>query len=703
MTSMVFSKVLHKKVALLLIILATSWLLVRSHEVCGYMNETTHPILTGESLLLYREKVGPLAYPDRIIQGSVDEDVPGFFTLVRVEVVSLNPPILVPIIVDFHARYLRHFYDPTYDKGLDYLGEEYESAVDWAIDSTAQSAWVGDFGTSLLPPSDWEYNAYVADFSWERAVQLYKEGRKEEAFLCLGHVLHLLQDMAVPDHVRNDVHLIKKWGGGKRWLQYEAYVDRNGNPIQDASVEALPVTDFYVPKGVFKELAAHTSRFFFSFDTIGSPDYPLPNIALAKELTSVNSEGDRVAYLWQKYEDDKYYHLACKGFWANLSKLPYYVLDDECYSDYWNRLSLKACQYSAGLIKLFMETVGELPQLTDSDNDGIPDSRDNCPNTYNPDQADSDGDGIGDVCDEGPIATVWQQATQYANWPARYGHASVVHDGKMWVMGGSGGGQRRNDVWYSTDGINWTQAKASAPWSARDGLNAVVFNGKIWVLTGYTSWQGYKRDVWYSSDGLNWTLATASAPWAGRDWTPVIVYDNKIWILGGHNDSGRRNDVWYSSDGVNWTQATASALWARREQASALVFDGKMWIIGGYADSGPVNDVWYSTDGANWTQATASANWPVRCSHTVVIHDGKMWVMGGYGEGSLHPHTQNGVPWGYLNDVWYSTDGINWTRATSLAEWPERTSPTSVEYNGKMWILGGAGLGIYYNDVWYLE
>lgn len=37
----------------------------------------------------------------------------------------------------------------------------------------------------------------------------------------------------------------------------------------------------------------------------------------------------------------------------------------------------------------------------DSDGDGVPDSEDNCPNTYNPDQADSDGDGVGDACDTG--------------------------------------------------------------------------------------------------------------------------------------------------------------------------------------------------------------------------------------------------------------------------------------------------------------
>ena len=48
----------------------------------------------------------------------------------------------------------------------------------------------------------------------------------------------------------------------------------------------------------------------------------------------------------------------------------------------------------------------------DSDDDGIANDQDNCPDGYNPDQADADGDGVGDVCDNCPsVANANQDAT----------------------------------------------------------------------------------------------------------------------------------------------------------------------------------------------------------------------------------------------------------------------------------------------------
>lgn len=45
-----------------------------------------------------------------------------------------------------------------------------------------------------------------------------------------------------------------------------------------------------------------------------------------------------------------------------------------------------------------LDAIALYPNI-DTDGDGILDNADNCPSTYNPDQADRDGDGVGDVCD----------------------------------------------------------------------------------------------------------------------------------------------------------------------------------------------------------------------------------------------------------------------------------------------------------------
>ncbi len=42
---------------------------------------------------------------------------------------------------------------------------------------------------------------------------------------------------------------------------------------------------------------------------------------------------------------------------------------------------------------------GSVPNVGDLDADGVPDSTDNCPIEFNPDQVDTDFDGLGDACD----------------------------------------------------------------------------------------------------------------------------------------------------------------------------------------------------------------------------------------------------------------------------------------------------------------
>ena len=58
---------------------------------------------------------------------------------------------------------------------------------------------------------------------------------------------------------------------------------------------------------------------------------------------------------------------------------------------------------------------------------------------------------------------------------------------------------------------------------------------------------------------------------------------------------------------------------------------------------------------------------------------------------------------GYANDVWYSSDGINWYQATPNANFSKRQSHSSVVFNNKIWVIGGGDNTSFYNDVWYSE
>jgi hypothetical protein len=139
---------------------------------------------------------------------------------------------------------------------------------------------------------------------------------------------------------------------------------------------------------------------------------------------------------------------------------------------------------------------------------------------------------------------------------------------------------------------------------------------------------------------------------------------------------------------MTWTCACSSAQWSARYGHTSVVFDNKMWVLGGYYYCGGgsgvyYNDVWYSTDGVNWAQVTDSAEWSARAYHTSVVFDNKIWVIGG-----SYP------------DVWFSTNGINWTQATDSAGWLARSGHTSVVFDNKMWVIGGID-NILRNDVWY--
>jgi hypothetical protein len=45
----------------------------------------------------------------------------------------------------------------------------------------------------------------------------------------------------------------------------------------------------------------------------------------------------------------------------------------------------------------------------------------------------------------------------FSHWSPRWNFSAVVHDGEIWVMGGTTNYGTLNDLWHSADGINWTR------------------------------------------------------------------------------------------------------------------------------------------------------------------------------------------------------------------------------------------------------
>lgn len=301
-----------------------------------------------------------------------------------------------------------------------------------------------------------------------------------------------------------------------------------------------------------------------------------------------------------------------------------------------------------------------------------------------------------------------------ARFSVRENFQAVVFKNKFWVIGGRNGSASsassyKNDVWSSDDGINWTQQSINGThFSARDYHQVVVFQNKLWVIGG-TTINGYKNDVWSSTDGVNWTeeLTHSASPGANqfsrRYDHKVVVFNNKLWLFGGRDGSGVvKNDVWSSSNGQSWSQVSINGTYFSAREGQQVVvanIDGsnKLWVIGGYRSSAYLNDVWSSDDGVNWTEELANNyrgnQFSIRSGHQVVVAN----IDGSNKLWLIAGYSVNS----HQNDVWSSADGQNWSQTTiNGTHFVGLYKHQVVVRNNKFWLIGGNASSGNKNDVW---
>jgi hypothetical protein len=108
---------------------------------------------------------------------------------------------------DNAPRFLNHFYDPINNTGLGVMN----TSPGWALEDTADD---GEQAYSYKDAMQYFYDALTKNSEAERNSSWGK------TFQTLGQVIHHVQDMAQPEHVRNDQHLL---GVDTSW--YEDYTN----------------------------------------------------------------------------------------------------------------------------------------------------------------------------------------------------------------------------------------------------------------------------------------------------------------------------------------------------------------------------------------------------------------------------------------------------------------------------------------------
>jgi len=340
-------------------------------------------------------------------------------------------------------------------------------------------------------------------------------------------------------------------------------------------------------------------------------------------------------------------------------------------------------------------------------------------------------------------AFTWTEVTRKAQWSNRFDHAAVAFKGKLWIFGGYDSGRTRGDtyledIWNSVDGVDWSLVTDSAPWKGRQGHTVTVFDDgsgeALYLIGGFevdekTGYRQYTNDVWRSADGISWTkIKDRSYPIddMSADFMPRFNHSclavqhqgtNYLYLIGGstmlEEEEGSYathyfHDVWRSANGVDWVRLENIDFGQRSEQAICVdPSTGRIYLQGGIYSYQFNNEellnqpgadyyrLWYSDDGITWEHEDEFEL--VRAGHSMCYYKNALWLFPGKDSKQSHFRLTEG-------DLYYTytrPDGEEWVLDSEGSAFSARHSYATVEFEGKIWVLGGetADNGPN-NDVW---
>ena len=309
-----------------------------------------------------------------------------------------------------------------------------------------------------------------------------------------------------------------------------------------------------------------------------------------------------------------------------------------------------------------------------------------------------------------PDDGIWEhhqaEQTSVENWV----FPVINYKNKLWSFGSYSSNFINSKVMSSDDGFIWKVEIENASYSDRSGQMVIEFENKLFLIGGRLSNDSYAKDVWSSIDGINWTLINNNTPFPQRSSSSLVVFKNKMWIIGGADRTaadgsygGELSDIWSSSDGITWDLITANAAFETRGGQQVFEYNNKLILIGGRGKPNTnypysiYSDIWSSTNGVNWILEKETTPFGPRHNHKVVKFNNQFWLFNGVTT-SLNDviltSSTDTTTFDYVGrtegqQIWKSSDGINWNKLTEVSPLPANNIGAIV-FNNEILVADGA-------------
>ncbi|MEO5583285.1 MAG: hypothetical protein ABIR66_11370, partial [Saprospiraceae bacterium] len=152
-----------------------------------------------------------------------------------------------------------------------------------------------------------------------------------------------------------------------------------------------------------------------------------------------------------------------------------------------------------------------------------------------------------------------------------------------------------------------------------------------------------------------------------------IPFKNAMYGLGHFEGNIERftlkGEIYRTTDFQHWDTLSKSSNLPNRFFYHPFIFDDKLWIIGGEDKNTQYDDIWNSTDGVQWTKQLDHAPFGKRSHSQIVFLNKKLYLLN--------------------HDVWSSMDGLHWQKESDeILKGEQVFGYAALVYDHKIWLLG---------------